>query len=77
MSETKKMLEIIHQNRNKVYKENLKKEKKENKKSIALIVMALIGIVLILTLSYRYNERQVKNCMETGKSETFCRYAGE
>ena len=74
MSETKKMMEIIHKNRNRVYKENLKKE---NKKNIAVIVMALIGIALIITFSYKYNERQVKNCMETGKSENFCRYAGE
>lgn len=77
MNETKKMMEIIHQNRNRVYKENLRKEKKENKKSIALIVMALVGIVLILTLSYKYNEKQVANCIEGGHDETFCRYGGE
>lgn len=77
MNESKKMLEIIHENRKRVYKENLKKEKKENKKNIAIIVLALIGVALVLTFSYKYNEKQVANCMESGHTENFCRYAGE
>ena len=42
-------------------------------KNIALI----IAIVTIIVLGMKYNEKEISNCMESGNSETFCRYAGE
>ena len=81
MNETEKMLEIIHNNRNKLYKENkekeekrINKEKKQRRKE--LIILAVIGFALLIAL-HVYTERQVKGCMEDGYSENFCRYAGE
>lgn len=61
---------------NKGIKEISKMEslKKTNKiKTIALI----IAIVTLIVLGIKYNEIEISNCMESGKSETFCRYAGE
>lgn len=81
MNETKKMMEIIHQNRNKIYQSNLKKEienKKDDKKfKILLFAFAITGILLVGTLMSRWNEKQVAQCMEAGHSENFCRYDGE
>ena len=81
MNETKKMMDIIHQNckkkqlERKLSKmENEKNLKKRERKYIALFIIALIGFIAVFTL---YNEKQVKNCMELGGSENFCRYAGE
>lgn len=81
MKETNKMLEIIHTNRKRVYEAKLEqqnKEKKEDKKfKIILFVTCFTAMLLILVAMSCYNERQVANCMESGKSESFCRYAGE
>ena len=51
--------------------ESLKKVSKI--KTIALV----IAIVTLIVLGIKYNEKEISNCMESGKSETFCRYAGE
>lgn len=81
MNETKKMLEIIHTNRQRVYEAKLEKqvkEKKEDKRfKVLLCVTCFTAMLLILVAMSRYNERQIANCMESGKSETFCTYAGE
>lgn len=77
MSESEKMLQIIHENRKRVYKNNLKHEKKENKRNILIIAIALITAAAVIYLGVRYNERQVSSCMEAGGSENYCRYAGE
>lgn len=79
MKETKEMLEIIHNNRNKVYQENVKANIKKEKKqrNIKAIIICIAALTLLGILAYNFNEKQVKNCMEDGYSETFCRYAGE
>ena len=40
------------------------------------IIIALL-IISVLTLLHNFNENEIKNCMEAGFSENFCRYAGE
>lgn len=81
MNETKKMLEIIHTNRQKVYEAKLEKqvkEKKEDRKfKTILCVTCFTAILLILVGISHYNNKQIAKCMESGKSETFCTYAGE
>lgn len=42
-------------------------------KNIALI----LAIISILILGAKYNEKEISKCMESGNSETFCRFAGE
>lgn len=81
MNETKKMMDIIHQNckkkqlERKLSKmENEKNLKKREYKSIAILLILAIAVI---TLGILYNEKQIKNCMELGGSENFCRYAGE
>ena len=81
MNESKKMLEIIHTNRNKVYEENTKKEeiKTKKEKRTRRIELLVLGILLITTMLIYgiYSHKHIKSCMEDGYSETFCRYAGE
>lgn len=81
MKETEKMLEIIHKHRNEVYQQNKAKEEQEKKLDkkfkVILTISCLVAIMLVGIVACKYTERQVKNCMESGKSETFCRYAGE
>ena len=81
MKETEKMLDIIHKNRNKIYNERQAKEEKEKKEDkrfkVILTIGCLVAMLLVGVVACKYTERQVKNCMESGKSETFCRYAGE
>ena len=77
MTETKKMLEIIHNNCRKQKVERIKKEKKEQKQSKLLVIG--LGVLFIATLIVYnvYCEKSVNDCMKRGSSETFCRYAGE
>lgn len=49
----------------------------QRKKTILLKVLLGIAIITIIFLGFKYNEKQVSNCMKEGNSETFCRYAGE
>lgn len=81
MNETKKMFEAIHQNRNKIYNERIAKEEKEKKEDkkfkVFLTIGCLIAITLVVLAIGKYNEEQVKGCIEKGGNETFCRYAGE
>lgn len=81
MNESKKMLEIIHNNCKqereiRQVKEELKnkKEKRARRIELTIIVVALIGLLTVYGL---YKDKQVKDCMSGGYSETFCRYAGE
>lgn len=75
MKETDKMLEIIHNNckKQKQITKKVEQKKERNKWLIGLLVVGVI-ILAVMTL---YNEKQISNCIESGKSETFCRYAGE
>ena len=75
MNESKKMLEIIHENHRKQRMINKKVEQK--KKRNKFLVLGIVAAVVVIALGFMYNERQVKNCMESGLSENFCRYAGE
>ena len=79
MKETKEMMEIIHNNRKKVYEENIKAntKKESHKKNIKAIVIAFITLTLLGIGLYAFNENQVKGCIENGHSENFCRFAGE
>lgn len=80
MNETKKMMEIIHQNCKKEQGKRAisKMENKKNLKIRAFEIVCLIVAILTIAVCYcRYNEKQIKNCMELGGSENFCRYAGE
>ena len=81
MNEDEKMLEIIHENCKKEQnkrevRESIKQKKEKNRRRIELICL-VVAFIVILILGCMYNERQVKNCMEQGGSENFCRYAGE
>lgn len=55
--------------------------KKESQFSKIASAFKKVAIALLITavifLGFKYNESQVKSCMESGNSETFCRYAGE
>lgn len=55
-------------------KESERKEKRTKRLMAIVLVIATIGIIF---LGAKYNEKQVKNCMEAGHDETFCRYDGE
>ena len=75
MKETDKMLEIIHNNCKK-QKQITKKEEQKKERNKLLIGLLVVGVI-ILTVMTLYNEKQISNCIESGKSEMFCRYAGE
>lgn len=81
MNESEKMLDIIHENckkeQNKREIKEAKKEKKEKRNRRIELICLAVAFVVILILGCMYKERQVKNCMEQGGSENFCRYAGE
>ena len=79
MKETDKMLEIIHENcrKQKVAKFEREVAKKENHKKRILITVLVVAFIAVLVMFDKYNESQIKNCMEAGHSENFCRYAGE
>ena len=81
MNESEKMLEIIHKNCKKEQeKMRLKKEVNEKKKKRFFKLKAILLIILFIAIVVSfisYNEKEVKNCMDSGNSENFCRYAGE
>jgi predicted nucleic acid-binding Zn ribbon protein len=59
-------------------KENEISKKAKEKRTNLLMMIALILIVFaVFFLGTKYNEEQIKDCMESGSSETFCRFAGE
>lgn len=81
MNESDKMLEIIHENcrkerekRNISKIENKKNLHKGDKKLMFILVFLFIAMLVSFVI---YNEKSIKNCMKTGRSEIFCRYAGE
>ena len=81
MNETNKMFNIIHQNckekqmQRKVAEiEKEKNSKKREYKNIAILVVLTLAVI---TLFFVHQEREIKNCMDQGGSEAFCRYAGE
>lgn len=45
-------------------------------KKETIVIIALIGLILII-LGIVHNEVEIRNCIESGQSEKFCRYAGE
>ncbi len=55
-------------------KENQRKEKRTNFVIKLALAVILLGIVFI---GVSYNEKQVKDCIDSGRSEMFCRLAGE
>ena len=68
-------LEEVAKNENQLSKiENLKKEKRAN---LILKFALVITVVSLIVLGIKFNEKEIANCMETGHSENFCRYAGE
>ena len=85
--EEAKLLNKIHENyRNarleremdEQLKQFSKKESQFSKyESVFKKVAIALLIITILFLGYKYNESQVKSCMDSGKSEMFCRYEGE
>lgn len=81
MNEDQKMLEIIHKNckqeqeKREISKtENDKNRKKRERRLIFILVFLFIAMIVSFVI---YNEQEVKNCMDSGMSENFCRYAGE
>lgn len=83
--EEDKLLNAIHEQYKKAHldyvldkgiKEISKKEKKSKANLIKNVVLA-IAVITIIVLGMKYNEKEISNCMESGNSETFCRYAGE
>lgn len=81
MNESKKMLEIIHENcrkeQRKLRAAEIKEEKKEKNHRRIEIICMVAALVMLIVLGHLYNEHSIKGCMEKGGSETFCRYAGE
>lgn len=75
MKETDKMLEIIHNNCKK-QKQITKKAEQKKERNKWLIGLLVVGVIILAVMTL-YNEKQISNCIESGKSETFCRYAGE
>lgn len=87
-NDEEKLMSAIHTNNKKArmeYRINRELErisKKENsrkeQRTKRLITISLIAAtILVIFLGFKYNERQVSQCMEAGNSETFCRLAGE
>ena len=76
MNETKKMMEIIHQNRNKIYQSNLKKEAQEKKADKTFkVILCVTGIMLMLVfgaLFTQYSNSQIDSCVKGGHSENWC-----
>lgn len=54
-----------------------KKEEKEKRQERFWLISLVFAMIVILVLYGIWNNKQVKDCMEKGHSETFCRYAGE
>ena len=75
MKETDKMLEIIHNNCKK-QKQITKKENQRKECNKWLMRILVVGVIILAIMTF-YNEKQINDCIESGKSETFCRYAGE
>ena len=81
MNETNKMMNIIHDNCKKekairqIQKEiKNKKEKQAKRKEMICLLVAMVVVLVLLGI---YTNKQVKDCMDDGYSETFCKYAGE
>lgn len=83
--EEEKLMTAIHEQYKKAHLDyeldrELKMYEKKEKKSKANLVQNIalvIAIITIIILGMKYNEKEINNCMESGSSETFCRYAGE
>ena len=85
IKEENKVLNRIHE-QNKVARMNMQIDRqiKEiskvdslKKKNIIANILLIIALITIVVLSFKYNEKEISNCIESGNSETFCRYAGE
>ena len=68
MSESEKMLKIIHENHIKMQNERIKKSKKENRIDnllFILLTIALISLLIILVNSYAKSQNEAMNqCTE-------------
>lgn len=76
MTETKKMLEIIHTNRKKVYEAKKEQELKEMKADKKFkVILCVTGIMLMLVIGVlftQYSNRQIESCVKGGHSENWC-----
>ena len=53
------------------------KEKKEKRTILFTKIALVVALIIVVFLGVKYNEKEIKNCMEAGYNEEFCRYAGE
>lgn len=86
--ETQKIMNAIHNNWLKKKQENevkerkqeaarKKKEQKEKRQDRVWLISLVFIMAVMLILFGIWEDKHVKDCMEKGHSETFCRYAGE
>ena len=55
----------------------ISKKAKEKRTNLITKLALVVALIIIVFLGIKYNEKEVKSCMESGNSETFCRFAGE
>lgn len=74
-NETKKMMNILHENKEKVRLERIEKErnKKEAKRTILTIIFLIVLIIILLMIMGKENNDFLTNCVKGGLSESVCR----
>lgn len=55
----------------------ISKKAKEKRTNLITKLALVVALIIIVFLGIKYNEKEVKSCMESGNSEMFCRFAGE
>ena len=85
LREENKVLNRIHeQNREARMNEQMDRQLKEitqveklKKRNLIATILLILALLALIFLGIKYNEKEIAGCIESGKSETFCRYAGE
>lgn len=74
-NETKKMMNILHENKEKVRLEKIakKRNKKETKITILVTIFLVILLIIILMVMGKENNDFLTNCVKGGLSESVCR----
>ena len=76
MKETKKMMEIIHKQYREALEQNIKKQKKQQRKEkilaygVATFIILITGLVLFL--NYKLTSNFEEQCMAKGYSQNYC-----
>ena len=76
MNESKKMLEIIHANRKRVYEakkvQDLKEKKADRQFKVILCVTGIMLMIVLGALFTQYSNSQIESCVKGGHNENWC-----